>query len=194
MALARLLAAGARPAAARYRTPSGNPAADLINGGRIRKQLADVSKLFHVSECALRIFLPSDGAFDDKITETFHYNAAGERGRRGVFCDEIAAVAIQGHIFYGIPAYSRAGSRTTRSRYNRFSFARQAVSFSNVRFFLRILAYKQSTTYRSCNGILNGLQRPCAPLTKIPQNGYFPNLTSFFQNQVSRYSVFLPNH
>lgn len=125
------------------RTPSGNPAADLINGGRIRKQLADVSKLFHVSECALRIFLPSDGAFDDKITETFHYNAAGERGRRGVFCDEIAAVAIQGHIFYGIPAYSRAGSRTTRSRYNRFSFARQAVSFSNVRFFLRILAYKR---------------------------------------------------
>lgn len=106
------------------RSPSGNPAADLINGGRIRKQLADVSKLFHVSECALRIFLPSDGAFDDKITEPFHYNAAGERGGRGVFCDEIAAVAIQGHIFYGIPAYSRAGSRTTRSRYNRFSFAR----------------------------------------------------------------------
>ena len=145
--------------------------------------------MFHVSECALRIFLPSDGAFDDKITETFHYNAAGERSGRGVFCDEIAAVAIQGHIFYGIPAYSRAGSRTTRSRYNRFSFARQAVSFSNVRFFFADSRLQTVHNLPLLQRNFKRLQRPCAPLTKIPQNGYFPNLTSFSQNQISRYSA-----
>ena len=133
------------------------------------------------------IFLPSDGAFDDKISETFHHNAVGERGRRGVFCAEIAAVAIRGIVSMAFPHIQGHG------RDNPFPI--QAIPICpSVRFllkrsiFLRILAYKQSATYRSCNGILNGLQHPCTPLTKIPQNGYFPNLTSFFQNQISRYS------
>ena len=139
------------------------------------------------------IFLPSDGAFDDKISETFHHNAVGERGRRGWHLRRNRGRRHTGHSFHGIPAYSGAWSRqpvpdTSDSYLPVSPFPSQTFDF------FADSRYKQSATYRSCNGILNGLQRPCTPLTKIPQNGYFPNLTSFFQNQISRYGVFLPNH
>lgn len=39
--------------------------------------------------------------------------------------------------------------------------------------FLRILAYKQSATYRSCNGILNGCNALAHPLRKSPKMGIF---------------------
>ena len=88
------------------------------------------------------IFLPSDGAFEDKISETFHHNAVGERGRRGVFCDEIAAVAIRGIVSMAFPHIQGHG------RDNPFPI--QAIPICpSLRFllkrsiFLRILAYKQ---------------------------------------------------